>query len=88
MTDNVKSLSTARALATGDNRLWSPVDCLRDCISDIESGTRPADKLVILRINAGEATFDVGYSSANIKASEMLAALECLKVQIMQEMGY
>ena len=88
MSDNVKSLSTARALASGDNRLWTPVDCLRDCISDIESGTRPADKLVIMRIVVDDNRFDVGYSSANIKASEMVAAIECLKLQIMQEMGY
>lgn len=88
MSDNVTSLGAARALAAGDNRLWSPVDCLRDAIKDIEGGERPANKLIVLRINADDTQFDVGYSSANIKASEMLAAIECLKIQILQEMGF
>jgi hypothetical protein len=88
MTDNVTSLGAKRALATGDNRLWTPVDCLRDAIKDIESGERPANKLIVLRVNTNEINFDVGYSSANIRASEMLAAIECLKIQILQEMGF
>jgi hypothetical protein len=88
VSDNIKSLGAARALAAGDNRLWSPVECLRDSITDIENGTHPCNKLLVLRINADDTQFDVGYSSANIKASEILAALECLRIQVLQDMGY
>lgn len=88
MSDDIPSLSAIRALKTQDNRLWSPVDCLRDCIKDIESGETPTEKLLILRINAQDLKFNVGYNAANIKASEILAALECVKAQILQEMGY
>ena len=90
--DNVKTLSAVRALKTGDNRLWSPLDCLRDCIKDIETNERPCDKLLILRLvvtpdNKGDK-FDVGYNAAQLKGSEILAMLECCKALIMQEMGY
>lgn len=82
------SLAAARALKAHDNRLWTPVDCLNDAIADIEKGDKPCNKLVVIRIHADDDKFDVGYHSANIKASEILAAVECLKLHILQEMGY
>ena len=92
MTDDVPSLAAARALKAGDNRLWSPLDCLRDCIKDIETGDRPCDKILILRlVTAADAKgdkFDVGYNAARLKGSEILAMLECVKAQILCEMGY
>lgn len=87
------SLGAVRALKTLDNRQWTPVECLRDCIADIESGRSPCDKLLILRVRTISAeqkdeVFNVGYHAANFKASEILAALECAKAQVLQEMGY
>jgi hypothetical protein len=86
--DNVRSLNIARALKGADNRLWSPVDCLQDAIADVEKGDKPCNKLIVIRIFADDEKFDVGYHSANIKASEIISALECLKLHILQEMGY
>lgn len=84
--DKVTSLGLHRALKSADNRLWGPVDCLQDCLNDVKD--KPCDKLVIIRINTQGDVFDVGYHAAQIKASEILAALECLKIHILQEMGY
>lgn len=64
------------------------MECLLDCAEDIRSGAIKCDKLLILRVDAGDDKFNVGYNAANIKASEILAALECAKAQILQEMGY
>jgi hypothetical protein len=86
--DNIKSLGAHRALKTQDNRLWSPIDCLTDCIADIQSGAVTCNKLLVLRINTTDEKFNVGYNACNIKASEILAALECAKAQVLQEMGY
>ena len=88
MTDNITSLGTQRALKNSDNRAWTPLECLRDCIYDIETNHSPCDKLLILRIDTNDEKFNVGYHACNIKASEILAALECAKAQVLQEMGY
>jgi len=84
----VTSLGAHRALKTLDNRQWTPVECLQDCINDIVSGKSPTDKLLILRVSTDDEKFNVGYHACNIKASEIIAALECAKAQVLQEMGY
>ena len=87
--DNVTSLGAARALKASDNRLWSPVECLEDCIRDIQSGVSPTEKLLVLRLDTKKGeTFNVGYNAAGLKGSEILAMLECAKATILQEMGY
>jgi len=90
--DQVTSLGAVRALKTRDNRLWTPVECLRDCISDIEAGRTPCEKLLVLRLKTtdvdGRDCFDVGYNAAGVKGSEILALLECAKQMILDEMGY
>lgn len=86
--DNIKSIALARVMKSQDNRKWTPVECLLDAAEDIRSGAVACDKLLVLRINTTDEKFNVGYNAANIKASEILAALECAKAQILQEMGY
>ena len=89
MSDNIKNLGAKRAEKTRDNRAWSPLDCLRDCIYDVETDRTPCDKLLILRIDTKDGeVFNVGYNAANLKASEILAVLECAKAMVLQEMGY
>ena len=88
--DKVTSLGAHRALKEVDNRLWSVADCLQDALNDVKS--MPCDKVVVIRITTtndkGEDVFNVGYHAAQIKASEILAALEIMKYQIIEEMGY
>ena len=86
MSDNVESLAAQRAIKAGDNKLWTPVDCLQDCINDFRSDKENANKLVIVTIFAEPNKFNVGYAASNISASEMLAALEILKAKIIKEM--
>jgi hypothetical protein len=84
----VTSLGAVRAQKSHDNRQWTPVECLLDAVDDIKSGRVTCDKLFVIRINTSDEKFNVGYNAANIKASEILAALDCAKAQILQEMGY
>ena len=89
MTDKITSLGTKRALKSGDNRAWTPVECLLDCAEDIRSGATECDKLLILRLNTKDgATFDVGCNAAQLKASEIIAVLEVAKAMILEDMGY
>lgn len=90
MTDNVTSLGAARAIASGDNRLWTPIECLEDAIRDIKSGTMKADGVVVMFVDRGtdHTMFNVGHYSANIKASEIISAAEILKVKLFNDMGY
>jgi hypothetical protein len=84
----VTSLGARRAVEAGDNRLWTPVECLHDVIREIENGTVSANGVLVLHLTKTDTTFDVGYSSSNIKSSEMLAMLEIAKQVILEEMGY
>jgi hypothetical protein len=89
--DNVMSLGAARATAAGDNRLWSPVECLEEAVRDVKSGRITADKVVVIFLNTGtedDPDFNVDYYVAKTKASQILAALECVKSKILAEMGY
>ena len=88
MNDVPTSLGAARALKASDNRLWTPVECLRDVIHDIESERVKVHRLLVLRVNTDDEKFDVGYSAAGAKGSEILAMLECAKAMVLQEMGY
>ena len=43
----------------------------------------------VLRLNAGDEKFDVGYNAAQLKASEIIAVLlEVAKTMILKDMGY
>lgn len=77
-----------RAVKSGDNRQWTPIECLQDTITDLQTGEAQADKLMIIRISTSDEQFKVGYSMCNIKASEILAALAILQAQTLQQMGY
>jgi hypothetical protein len=86
--DKVTSLAAARAVKSEDNRLWSPLDCLEEAIRDLKAGKIKADKLIVTFVDTDEQSFTVHHYSANIKASEILAALVCMNARILEEMGY
>jgi hypothetical protein len=48
MSDNVASLAAARVLKTEDNTLWSPVECARQFILDVEEGRAKPKRLLMI----------------------------------------
>lgn len=89
MTNNITNLAAHRATVEHDNRLWSPIDCLEDCIQSIRNGDVHVDRLLILRLDVGEGDqFNAGYNAANINGSSALALLEVVKAVILADMGY
>jgi len=86
---NIANLGAHRATKAHDNRLWSPVECLQDCIQQIENGEIEVERMLVLRVNKGEVeTFNVGYNACNINGSTAVALLEVAKCLILADMGY
>jgi hypothetical protein len=93
MDDNVRSLGAERADKAGDNRLWSIVEMLDDARRDylaVPDDEKPGGALVLFLHTGDEIRpdFDINYCVCHMKASQILAALECLKVKILKEMCY
>ena len=84
----IASLGAKRAQEARDNRLWTPVECLEDAIRDLKSGQTKANKVVVLFVDMSEGEFTVSHYSANIKASEILAAGVVLQAKLLDDMGY
>lgn len=75
------SLAEARAVKNNDSRLWSPTDCLRKVLHDIEIGEiKPQRVMVIYEELADEAKPEglkhQGRYLANVQTSERIAMLE------------
>lgn len=87
--DNIRSLGAIRAEKSGDNRLWTPVECLQEAIRDLKAGTIKADSLCIIFLDTenGES-FNVKHYSANARASALLGMMECAKLGVFKDMGY
>lgn len=47
MSDNIVNLAEARAVAAEDSRLWTPLDCIRALLRDMESGEVDADAILV-----------------------------------------
>lgn len=82
---NVKYLADHEEASSN---LIDPLTLLRKTIEEIEAGTMHADKLMIIGISTGEDTFNLSYRNSRLKASEMLTAVEILKVKMLKMMGY
>jgi hypothetical protein len=87
--DNIRSLGAIRAEKTGDNRLWTPVECLEEAIRDIKAGKLKVDSLCIIFLDTEQGeSFNLKHYSANARASVMLSMLECSKINLFKDMGY
>lgn len=86
----VKSFNAERANRTGDNTLITPAECLEDAASEIRSGARECNKVMVITLNTGDNydTFQVGFYAAQMRSSEMLAALEAIKTTVLRDMGF
>ena len=81
----IRDLSIARAYASQDNSLVTPVQILREAAREIEAGEIPADKALIVLIETGDdgvPKFKVRWRAADIRASEIIAACEYMKQEI------
>ena len=86
----VRSLGAARADRQNDNRLLTPAECCEEAARDIRSGATPCDKVLVLRLNTGEAgaSYRVGFNASNLACSETLALLDVARIEILKAMGY
>lgn len=58
--------------ALNDNTRITPIQTLQDAISDIESGKRSPNKLVVLMLDDTDG-YNTNFYASNLKTSELLA---------------
>jgi hypothetical protein len=86
----IRSINAIRANRENDNGLLSPIEALQDAIADIEAGETKCQSILILALDRGEdeTCFDIKFNSSNLKSSEMLALLECMKARVLTMMNF
>lgn len=70
---------TRLADVKNDNRFITPIDTLKDAITDIESGEKNPNKLMVLMLNDMNGKYDVNFYCSNLRASEVVALFEIEK---------
>ena len=56
-----------------DNTLITPEQTLERALTDIRSGERKCNKLLVLTLDDTDGSWTKGYYAANVKVSEMVA---------------
>lgn len=85
---DIENLGAHRAERADDNRLLTPLECLREAIAEIESGDRSCDGVLVLTLDRSGEYFRVGYYASNMKASEIIATCEIMKTRALKAMGH
>lgn len=67
------------------NKPCKPEEILQEAIDDIKSGEIKCTKVLIVYVNAEDGKFTTGYYAANLKTYEAVAALECIKHDILED---
>lgn len=90
MSEKVTSLGARRVDRENDNGLWSPLECLRDAVGELETGERKADCALVLFLDKGQSgmEYNLGWHASRLHASEMLALLDVARAAILADMGY
>lgn len=90
VTEQVATPGDVIALAekTDDNTFVTPEQMLRMAADEYVNGEVEHDKAFAVLLDTRNGSFHVSYRAANIKSSEMIAALECLKATLLNGMGY
>lgn len=78
MTDEILNFREARALKANDSKLWTPLDCLKALVRDLESGEmKPVDALYVamVRKNNDEQAQSFPFYAAGTTTLEYRAIL-------------
>lgn len=82
-------LGMRRALTTGDNRHVSPSEVLRAAADDFDEGRETPDGAMVLHVRRGDGDeFTAGWYASNLRSSDMIALMECIKANLLSEMGF
>jgi hypothetical protein len=73
------------ALEKKDATMWSPKDALENALEQYENGDY--NKVIIIRVNDKDGAYDVGFTQAAMKCSEMISACEIIKQKAIENMG-
>ena len=75
-------------LHSGNGKMTSPINCLKDVIKCIEDGDISPNKILVITLNSKDDTYATSWHQAGMKMSDCLALIEVAKVRFLQEMEY
>ena len=80
MSDDIVSLNEARAVKAADNTLWSPLECLKAVVRDVEAGVcKPVKVFIVMEEEGpGKRNLFTRYRS-NLPRDQEIAILEICK---------
>lgn len=85
MSDNITNLG----MYAKDARMVSPEGCLRNCLSE-DIGKRGAfkkgKKLIIICLNDSDDEYEISWSQAGMKVSEIISLLDVAKHEFIRRM--
>jgi hypothetical protein len=85
MADEPINLAKARAEKANDSRLWTPIDALKDVISEIEAGKIKADQIAIhWRETNEDGSCDFCYCVAGLTFSDHIALLHAALARVLE----
>ena len=88
MTDEPISLAEQRALKAEDNRLWTPLECAKAFVRDLESGKISADAALIHYYEKHDDGCRTLYNySANLDREQAIAMLVVAQAKALREWG-
>lgn len=76
------------AHAKADSTYWSPEQMLEDALAQVRRGERRGRKAVVIFLDESDDSYNVGWTQAGMKCSEMVGLAEVFKVDVLNEMGY
>lgn len=80
------SLAAARAAKEQDGNLWSPIDCLRQIIKDIEEGIiTPSAVHVSLKIQLPDDNMQYRWYQAGLTRAEQIALMAVAQKELIED---
>ena len=81
---NVVSL----AGAVNDAAFWTVEEMLLDALEDVRSGKRSQKKALLLLLDDENGRFNISFSNAQMKPTEMITVASCFSSEIQSLLGY
>jgi len=75
---------------TNNGSMWSPEDCLRQCLDDIgkRGALKGGKKLLVLSLDDSDGNYSTSFVQAGMSMSQCLTLCEVAKTTFLKEMKY
>lgn len=84
----VTNINIARAEKENDNTCVTPADALEAASVHMRENPELYNQAFVILVNTKDGAYDSGFRMANMSCSEAIAAIEIIKVGLLEQMGY